>query len=158
MARFETSEDLLKLSSYIQEKRPGTELSFMKVQDETGITMDHDGRSKLRRACQREKIEYLSIRGYGIKLTDPTTGMEAVSKRVVRIDNAVRRGERTTRNIKNNFINEMSEEDKKRLIYTGAIFGAIRAAASDSKYIYNTKPKEIKESKPHSLIPNFRLI
>lgn len=101
--------------------------------------MNQKGKEKLRSACRMLNIEYICIPNYGISIPCAKTALEPVSRRMIKIDNAVKRGERTTKNIKDKFLADMSDDDRKQIVYTGAIFGAIRAAASEHKSL--KKPK-----------------
>ena len=151
MAHFEPHEDTLKIKSFLENCEPGKTFSYPAISIGSGVQMDEKGKQKLRSACRMLGIEYICTPGYGITIPDETIAVEPVARRLIKIDNAVKRGERTTNNIKDKFLKKMSDEDRKQIVFTGAIFGAIRAAASESKMLYYKKPREIQDKSP--LIP-----
>ena len=92
------------------------------------------GRSYLRTACKKLKREYSCLRGVGIKLMGVDTATTLIIGRLVKIDNAVKRGERTYNNVSMAFYNELNPSEQKQINFVGAAFGAIRVAAENGKY------------------------
>jgi len=50
---FPPSEDLITLTEYFRDQKPGTELSYTMIEDDTGVAMDLAGKDKMRRAILR---------------------------------------------------------------------------------------------------------
>ena len=143
----EISKETLILEEYIRTKEDGTELSFEQITHETGITMNTYNKNHLRTACKRAKREYASIYGYGIKLADDKTVMPILTNRLVKIDRTVKRGEKSQKILQEQFFNSLSEQEQKNILFIGACFGAIRAAAENGKLIYQkNNPKQIPSS------------
>ena len=130
------SKETIKLCNYIKTIDDGEVLSFSKIQHDTGIQMTERGKQYLRSALKREKKEYSSIRGYGIKLADPEITMHIVSSKIDRIGKAVKRGEKTHKNLVEQFYDDLKPQEQKQILFVGAAFGAIRVASENSKLFY----------------------
>jgi len=129
------SEESLTLINYLKSVEHGQILSYQQIEQDTGVKMSNSaGRSYLRTACKKLKREYSCLRGIGIKLADKETATTLVVGRLVKIDNAVKRGERTYNNVSIAFYNELSPIEQRTINFVGAAFGAIRVAAENGKY------------------------
>lgn len=129
------SEDTLTLIRYLEGVEHGQMLSYQKIEQDTGVKMDTPaGKSYLRTACKKLHREYSCLRGVGIELASPKSATTLVVGRLVKIDNAVKRGERTYNNVSIAFYNELPPAEQKQINFIGAAFGAIRVAAENGKY------------------------
>jgi len=137
------SKETLQLQSYIEMKKPGDVISFLKIEKDTGIKMDERGKQHLRSALHRAKIEYSSIRSYGVKLADPETTMGILSHRLTKIDKSVKRADKTQKNLQQKFFSELPVQEQRDILYIGSVFGAISAAAENGKLIYGRHTKKI---------------
>lgn len=135
----EISEETIKLQMYIESKQHGEELSFDRIAHDTGVVMDERNKQKLRVALKRAKREYSAIINYGIKLADSHSTMGLLTNKLVKIDRAVRRGERTQKNLQEQFFSSLNTQEQKEILYIGAVFGAIRVAAENGKVIYSKR-------------------
>ena len=129
------SEDSLTLISYLKDVEHGQILSYQQIEQDTGVKMDTPtGKSYLRTACKKLKREYSCLRGVGIELASAKTASTLVVGRLVRVDNAVKKAERTYKNVSLAFYNELPPQEQKQINFIGAAFGAIRVAAENGKY------------------------
>jgi len=129
------SEESLTLINYLKDVEHGQILSYQQIEQDTGVKMNNPaGRSYLRTACKNLKREYSCLRGVGIKLASADSAMTLVVGRLVRIDNAVKRSERTYHNVSMAFYNELEPAEQKQINFVGAALGAIRVAAENGKY------------------------
>ena len=129
------SEESLALVNYLKDVEHGQILSYQQIEQDTGVKMNTQaGRSYLRTACKKLKREYSCLRGVGIQLMGVNTATTLIVGRLVKIDNAVKRGERTYNNVSVAFYNELSPAEQKKINFVGAAFGAIRVAAENGKY------------------------
>ena len=142
----ELSKDTLSIQSYLEDQDQGTELSYKNIEHFSKVKMDLNGKSKLRTALKRAKIEYSCIPKYGIKLADAKSTMNILSQKTIKIDRAVRRAEKSHKNLQEQFFESLDEVHQKELLYIGAVFGAIRVAAENGKVIYSKKTKKISHS------------
>lgn len=135
------SEDTLKIQSYLENQSPGTFIDYLEIERGSGVRMDEQGKTRLRSAAKRAKIEYSASRGKGIQLASPENGVSMVLGKFVRVDNAVKRAEKTHRNIIYNFSDEMEERDRQTISQMGLLFGAVRAAAEQFRIFSGGRSK-----------------
>uniref|UniRef100_A0A6M3L492 Uncharacterized protein n=1 Tax=viral metagenome TaxID=1070528 RepID=A0A6M3L492_9ZZZZ len=140
--RIKLSEETLKLQQYITTQEDGTELSYLEIEQATGIDMNERGKQILRRGIKRARREYSTIRGYGIKLACPETTLPILSGKIIKIDRCVKRAEKTHHTLQEQFFSQLSPEEQKQILFAGAVFGAIRIAAENGKLIYKRKNAE----------------
>ena len=141
----EISKETLILQTYIEGLDNGAELSWEKIENDTGILMDNNNKAHLRTACKRARREYSCIYGYGIRLADTESVMPILTNRLVKIDKTVKRGEKSQKILQEQFFHTLSEKEQKDILFVGACFGAIRIAAENGKLIFkHEQPKQIK--------------
>jgi len=130
----QTQEKIGKLARYLEAQKDGDELTFVQIEQETGITMGvrTAGRDLLRRALRKVARPYEAIRATGIRLSAPTTAMTVLRGRVVRIDGAVRVAARTQRQLQERHLEQMSSDDQRKMLMAAGFFGAIRALAREN--------------------------
>lgn len=146
------SEESLTLVNYLQDVEHGQILSYQQIEKDTGVKMDSAaGRSYLRTACKKLKREYSCLRGVGIKLMSADTATELIIGRLVKIDNAVKRGEKTYNNVSLAFYNELSPDEQKQINFVGAAFGAIRVAAENGKFCLRNATKITAPALPENI-------
>ena len=143
----EISEESLKLISFFNDRQPGEEISYTEIEQGSGVRMDTRGKAFMRTALKRLGREYATHKGRGIELASPKNGLAIIANKVIKIDNAVKRGERTTRNIQRAFINVMDERDKRAVLFLVAGFGAIRLAAEQARVAFSNKKQALPEPK-----------
>jgi len=149
----EVSEDTLKIQEFLMKCKAGEEISYDKLQHETGVEMDNSGKQKITSALRRAKLEHSTIRGYGIKLADAKSTMPILSNKVIKIDRAVRRAEKTHKNLEIQFFSSLNKDEQQKVLYIGAVFGAIRVAAENGRVIYGKITKNISNSSVNIPIP-----
>lgn len=139
----EVSKETLQLEAYFKEKEPGEFVPYKEIEQETGVLMDYRGKGFIKTALNRLDKEYTTRKGQGIELASAENGMSIVINRLVRINNAVKRGDKTTRNIQNEFLMQMSDQDKKRVLFCASVFGAIRLAAEQGRVMFAKKKEPV---------------
>lgn len=127
------SEESLKLVGYIQDIPNGQILTFDQIERDTKINMDAKGKTYLRTACRKLKREYSPVIGIGIELASAKSATGIVSSKLIKIDRAVIRGEKTYHNVSSKFYDELAPQEQKQINFIGAVFGAIRVAAKNGK-------------------------
>ncbi len=142
------SEESLRLIEYFKGVEHGQMLSYQQIEKDTGVKMDTPaGRSYLRTACKNLRREYSCIRGVGIEMASPQNASTLIIGRLAKIDNAVKRGERTYNNVSIAFYNELTPAEQRQINFVGAAFGAIRVAAENGKYLLKNAQK-VSEQNP----------
>jgi hypothetical protein len=140
----EVSQETLKLQDYLSTQPHGTALAYSDIQRESGVAMDAKGRARLRSAMKLSRREYSCIPGVGIRLADAQGVMPILSSRIKRIDHAVVRADRSQRLLQEQFFAQLDTQDQKRILFAGAVFGAIRLAAEQGKQL---------QRRNHTLLP-----
>ena len=125
--------DVARLALFFAGLPDGEEVSWVRTEYETGIKMDTKGRNLARRGLARAKRPYLTLRGVGVRLSAPETALEIMGGQFVRIDNGVRRAERTRDILAARHLEQMGVRAKERTLMLGAFFGTIRVFAAEAK-------------------------
>jgi hypothetical protein len=139
----QVSEDTLKLQRVLGSKLPGETLSYDDLAAESEVRMDNSGKAKLRTALKRLRLEYSPVHGFGVRLAEPALVMPLLSSKIVRIDRAVKRADRTQKNLQVQFFSSLTPEEQRQVLFAGAVFGAIRIAAENGRQLYNAKTKQV---------------
>lgn len=129
----EISAETLRIEEELKLFNPGQRISYHDLEKRTGVKMNYKGKQYLRAALRRSKLEYMCIYGEGIELASENTATTIISHKLVRIDNSVKRGEKTYKNVSNQFYDKLSPIEQKQINFVGAAFGAIRLAANNSR-------------------------
>lgn len=131
----EATMQMLAIKDYLELANDGAIIPYADVEKNTKVKMNEKGKQYLRSALRSLGREYACIIGYGIELESPENAINLVGHRLIKIDNAVKRGEKTANNVMK-FMNDMSDTDKKKVLFCASVFGAIRASASIAKKEY----------------------
>jgi hypothetical protein len=142
------SPEYLQLRDYVAEQPHGILLSYNKVEEDTGIKMDVKGQAKLRRAILVNKREYVLQVGIGYELAQPSTAMSVVDTGINRIENSFKRAERRINNIEDNFMPDLSTEDKASLLFKKSVVGAVQNSIENSKKLYGRTPNQLAVPQP----------
>lgn len=133
------SENTLKLQG-IFASGDGRLFTYKEIENLTGVKMDLAGKSYMRSALKRLKMPYEIIRGEGIRLLSPENASRIVVDKVIKVDNAIKRASKTTKQVSDKVYDRLSELEQKNINFLGALFGTIRAYSSNAKKIFN-KPQ-----------------
>lgn len=138
----EVSRETLIMEAIIKGLKPGEHISYDELQNQSGIIMDAKGKSYMRSALHRLKIEYTTINGVGITTASAKNSSGILSTKAKRVDNSIHRAEKTTRNITTQFYSELENKDKAVLNDMNAKLGTLRLFSKDIKMIF--KKDELK--------------
>ncbi len=126
-------ERVARLAVYFSALPDGTELTWKQIATDTSISMNQHGRGLVRRALKKLKRPYAAVRAVGVILSSPSNAMAIVGNRFVRIDNAVRRADRTRSELTVRHFDSMEERDKGKMLTLAGFFGAVRTFANEAK-------------------------
>lgn len=135
----QVSDETLRLQALVSGLSPGDQISYVDIQKRSGVSMDGDGKGKLRVAVKRAGLISSCVRGWGIQMASAKSVMPILSQKVRGIDRAVRRADRTHSSLQEQFFASLTPEEQKNVLFCGAIFGAIRVAASNGRLLYSKK-------------------
>lgn len=139
---FKITEEVTKLKEFLETaavERPDTQISYLEIEDATGIPMDLKGKGYLRNAAKYCGVEYSAVPKYGIEIAGPNNGTQIIGGRLARIDAATRRAETATKNISKRYLHDMDDESQKTILFLGSVFGAIRSSAEAYKRLAMTR-------------------
>lgn len=139
----EVSKETLKIEAFLKTSTPGQTIPYAEIEKETGVSMDTRGKGFMRTALHRLKLEYSCIRGQGIELCSEINATSMIANKVIRVDHAVRRAEKTTRNVTTQFYNKLSEQDKRHVNVVASIFGALRGYSQNARLLFRKPPQQI---------------
>lgn len=132
----EVSKQTLQIENVLKAAKPGDTITYKNLEVLSGVRMDNKGKGYLRTAMNRLKLEYSPVRGEGIELASPENSISIVSKRVVKIDNSVRRAEKTTKRVTNQFYDKLNEHEQRNVNYLSAVFASLRAYSQSAKMFF----------------------
>jgi hypothetical protein len=139
---FKISAEVKRLKEFLEDaaqQRPGQQISYMEIEEITGVPMNVKGKGYLRNAAQYVGVEYSAIPKYGIELASAGNGLSIIGGRLARIDAATRRAEKSTKNISSRYFADMDDRDRSAVLFLGSVFGAIRASADSYKLLAATR-------------------
>ena len=135
------SENTLKIENYLSGKNLGDSISYRELELKTGVKMNTYGKSYLRTAIKRLNLDYECIQNEGIVLISDKNAGRIIVHKLVKIDNAVKRGKRSLNVIYDRVYESLSEPEKKHINFIGAAFGAIQLAAENGKRMIKIQNK-----------------
>ncbi len=138
------SDDMLEIKEFFRDSPDGAIVPYEDIEKHTGIKMDYQGKQRMRSALHSLRREYACVRGYGIELSSPDNSDVLVGSRLVRIDNAVKRGERSTNRLISQHLKDMPQKTREKVLLAGSIFGAIRASADLAKKQFNVQKEKLR--------------
>lgn len=137
----EVSKETLQIENVLKTLPPGTIVTYQELQDQSGVKMDGKGKSYLRTATNRLKLQYSPIRGIGIKLCCPETATSIIASKVIGIDNKVKKAAKSTKIIQEKFYDKLSPADQQHVNIVSSVFGFIRSYSQSAKKQLFTKEK-----------------
>lgn len=139
----EVSKETLALENIFRSATEGEFFTYSQLQELSNVKMDEAGKGYMRKALNRLKLPYEVFRGTGIKLLSPDNASKIVIDKVVKIDNAVKRGEKTTKRVRDRVYNQLTEPEQRNINFLGAFYGTIRLYAQSAKRIFYKAPPKI---------------
>lgn len=139
----ELSKQSIHIENTLKDRKPGDFITYGEIESTTGVKMDNKGKSYLRTALNRLKMEYAVVRGQGIELAGTSNAIAIVSKRVIKIDNSVKRAEKTTKRISDQFYEKLEDHEQKNINYLSAVFGSLRAYSKSAKAFFKRPDQKV---------------
>lgn len=139
----DVSANTLKLEGIFSSASPGEYFSYTNLQQLSGIRMDNRGKSYIKSAMRRLKFPYETIRGQGIKVLSKDNATKIIVRDVIRIDNSMKKAEKTTRQVKDRVYEQLTDGERKNINFLGALFGSIRSYTTSAKRIFKTDTPKI---------------
>jgi len=127
------SEKTLLIVNFLSTQHPGALITYKMIERATGVKMNTAGKSYLRTALHKLKLEYERVINEGIILAWEKNTTRILTHKLTKIDNAVKRGEKSYLNLNQAFYDKLTAIERKQINFIGAAFGAIRLAAENGR-------------------------
>jgi hypothetical protein len=138
----EMSTETLLLKDYFNDAPDGAIITYTDMENRTGIRMDVKGKQRMRSALRSLRREFACIHGHGIEIESAHNALSLVNNRLIKVDNAVKRGEKTSTRM-TKYLSSMDNSNRERLLHVVSIFGAIKASAELAREQYNKRRDSI---------------
>lgn len=134
---FEPNEErranLAALMAFVATLKDGVCVSWVEVEQATGIKMNDYGRDLVRVALARSKRPKLPLPGEGFETSSAENGLEIVQRAGRAIVSALGRARETTEQVVGLHIKEMTQERRNRLTQQQAVLATLELSASLAK-------------------------
>lgn len=128
----EREKQLATLIEYFGGRSDGDELTWLAIEHETGVPMNETGKQLARSALRKNARPYEAVRGIGVRLSAPQSALSIMGSRFLRIDNSVRRADKTRQQLTERHLEQMPSQDQQKMLTLAAFFGTVRAFAKEA--------------------------
>jgi hypothetical protein len=128
----EIQQAVAKLVEFFRDVPDGEDVAWLRVEAETGVTMDEHGKPLVRRALKKLGRPYASVRGVGLRMSSAENALSIVQGGFVRVDNALRRTDKTREVLAARHLDQMTPGDQQKMLVLAGFFGAVRTFARDA--------------------------
>lgn len=137
----EVSKDTLKIEGVLSTLSHGDYISYGDLANKSGVSMDNKGKSYLRTALKRLKLDYTTIKGEGIELEGKNNQTAILAGGIIKMDRAVKRTNKQFKQAPEKpYFKDQSMQDKTFILSTGAILGAISENSKKAKVFFPKPP------------------
>lgn len=143
----QVSEETLKIENIFRSATPGQFFSYEELGRLAELKMDNKGKQFMRSALRRLKMPYEVISGMGIKTLSAQNGTKIIVNSVVKVDNSIKKAEKTTKQVRARVYDELTEPEQKNINFLSALFGTIRSYSTNAKKIFHKEQIKIGEIK-----------
>jgi len=111
----------------------GEEVSWMRVEHDSGVKMDYAGRSMARLALKRLRRPYEAIKGTGLRMSSAGNSVTILAGRFARVETAIQKTDRVREALETRHFAQMSEVDQKKMLLAKSFFGALKVCSSTNE-------------------------
>lgn len=127
-------EAIAKLAEYVTPMKDGEELPWIRIEADTGIKMDQDGRDLFRAALRRiGRQDYERQIGVGVRLSTADTTLQIMGAKVKSAYEAAKRVEKAGKRLEERHRDQFTAAQAQGLQLVRATIGALRAVVSSSR-------------------------
>lgn len=127
-------KNLETLRLYLEAKPDGSILSWVEVEQQSGVSMrERSNRALVTLALKKLKRPYSSIHGSGIELSGPRNAANQAENSSRRAFRGLKRASKNVDRIGALHLERMPPEDQQRLLAQRSILGALASAGKTSK-------------------------
>lgn len=148
------SEQVDKLVAWLSDIPDGTMLSWLEIEQQTGISMDPKGpgRSLVRDAMNRAKRPYHSVYGSGVRLADSMSAISVIRAGDGKVFRAVKRSHKRSVIVVSRF-EDMPESDRHEAMQRDALRGAMLASSKALRALTPAPVPPVPPQLPSNLLP-----
>lgn len=128
----QNSADAAALTIVLEEASHGATLSWVELEQQTGVKMDRRGRALAVRMVRRLGREYEALPATGIRLSSPDNALLIAEHANHKIVRAINGASRVASRLVTLHAAEMNDDDRQRLIRNRGLLGALQASAGDA--------------------------
>lgn len=122
-------KQLQLLKAHVDQQPDGATVSWLEIEQATGVEMTNAGKALYRRACRVCRREYGTIRGSGLRFSAADTAVDLIHHKIRKIGRASNRAAKTTNTLVVRHKSEMSPRDVQYSTMAMAALGAMKAIA-----------------------------
>lgn len=129
----EKESQVARVKEFFAVLADGEEVSWMRVEHDSGVKMDYAGRALARLALKRLRRPYEAIRGTGIRLSSATNAVTILAGRFARVETAIQKTDRVREALETRHFAQMNEGDQKKMLLAKSFFGALKVCSSTNE-------------------------
>lgn len=114
------------LREFLGELKNGARVSWVEIEQGTGIKMDRRGQPLVRAVLKETGREYLALPGHGIEMSSPDNALDIVAGRLRRVDNALSVATKVTANVVSQHLEAMPSDRRQEILRTQALLSTLR--------------------------------
>lgn len=137
MGRFDPNEqrraDLKRLRAFVDTLGDGARVSYVEIEQATGVKMDDRGRKLMQLTLKRARRPPVTLPGHGYEMSSPANALEIVGAKSRRLVGALKIAQETTEHVAGRHLEEMSQEHRGKLQHHQAVFATLSLSASLAK-------------------------
>ena len=123
-------KNLLTLRDFVTKQPHGSRVSWVEVEQQTGVAMSGQlNRNLFRAACRREKRGYIPLRGGGVEFSSAANARECVERYNTLACGVVRAAAEKTAYVTTRHLHEMDGEERKELLRVASIASMLSMVA-----------------------------
>ena len=121
--------DIATLREVIDNTKDGAVLSWVELEQMSGVRMDARGRGLFRVAMRKNKRAYKALRGAGVELSSPRNAVTILRQMDGRIGGAVRRATKVDGHIQGRHLEQLDARDRAEVLMRSSLRGALLSGA-----------------------------
>jgi len=127
-------ENLVALRKFVHEQEAGARVSWVEVEQATGVDMQHQlSRNLFRSACHREKRGYIALPGGGVEFSSSTNAVECVTRYAIRVNGAIASAAEKSAYVVERHAREMSGDAERELLRNASLLALLASIAKPAK-------------------------
>jgi hypothetical protein len=136
----ERKADTEALLSFIDQTGDGTTVSWVEIEQLSGVQMNARGRELFRRAMRKRNREYFPLPGSGVRFSDPRNTIDIVRLRDSRITGAAKRSSKASSRLQTRHLEGLTPQDRTEFLMRQSLRGALLSGAKGLRQLEPKTP------------------